>query len=886
MTGSGTPEFDRRGGPPVATLVEHTRRLAASGDATAVVMLDERGFENGYSYAELSDLAFRIAGGLSDAGIGADDRVALFAGNSPEWVAACLGVICAGAVVIPLDAELFGEDLSRRIRESACRAVLAGPAQSKRLRDGGLDKDVDVYVLGDDDSLPSWSSLMAGRPAPAIDPAPDRPCVMFYTSGTTGTPKGVPLSHANLMADLAGLLSAGIAGRGDRILLPLPLHHVYPFTVGMLASLAAGATLVFPAGIGAAEIATALREARVSALIGVPRLYTSLVEAVEAGIARQGGVSRTLAKMSLVISGALRRRAGWRAPGRLLFRALRSRVAPDLRILSSGGAPLEPSVALKLEALGWQVLTGYGLTETAPILTFNTPADTQIGSAGRPIAGVSLRIDAPAGEVEGEILARGPNVFRGYWNRPEATREAFTADGWFRTGDLGTIAADGTLWVIGRKSESIVLADGKKILPEEAEDAYGQSSLIREIAVLERNGVLVALIVPELEEVRKSGAESPESLIRGELESRARSLPSAQRLAGFAITRAALPRTAIGKLRRHLIEDLYRRALAGEVPRPSLAPSPEDRALIEAPPGREIWDWLQRRFSGRVLDFDTSPQLDLGVDSLGWIGLGMEIEQRYGIRLGEARIARIVTLRDLLNEAIDAAGDETPPAEPLAIPSRGRAMTMMAAVLHRLDRILMRVVFRLRIDGAHRLPRSGPLVIAANHSSYLDPLAIAAGLPHSLVRATYFAGWTGLMFRGPVSRLFSRIVNVLPVDPNRTALASLRLSRDVLSAGGILVWFPEGRRSPTGALQPLMPGLGALLESNDIPVVPVWIAGTFEAAPAGRLLPRFRPISLRIGAPVTPGELAARGRGADARERITDGLRLALLELARGVVRR
>ena len=238
-------------------------------------------------------------------------------------------------------------------------------------------------------------------------------------------------------------------------------------------------------------------------------------------------------------------------------------------------------------------------------------------------------------------------------------------------------------------------------MPEEVEKAYAGNPLIGEIAVLEQAGDLVALVVPDIEEVRKRGTERIADLVREELEFCARRMPSAQRLAGHVTTREALPRTALGKLRRHLLADRYRRARDGEAPRTAAALSPEDLALIERVPGREIWDWLGRRFPGHTLDLDTSPQLDLGIDSLGWIGLGMEIEQRFGIRLAETRIARIVTLRDLLREAIDAAGDEQPVAAAATRP-RSRMMVAFAHVLHFLDRLGMRVLFHIRIEGADR----------------------------------------------------------------------------------------------------------------------------------------------------------------------------------------
>jgi long-chain acyl-CoA synthetase len=200
--------------------------------------------------------------------------------------------------------------------------------------------------------------------------------------------------------------------------------------------------------------------------------------------------------------------------------------------------------------------------------------------------------------------------------------------------------------------------------------------------------------------------------------------------------------------------------------------------------------------------------------------------------------------------------------------------------MHFLVRLGMRILFRLRIEGADRIPASGPLVIAANHASYLDPLVIAASLPSRFVRMTYFSGWTGLMFRGTASRLFSRVANVLPVDPDRMALASIRVARGVLADGGVLVWFPEGQRSPTGQLRRLMPGIGVVLEDSSTPVMPVWIEGTFEAAPAGRMVPKLRRIGIRFGGVVSSAGLAERGRGQTSRERIVDGLGRALTALA------
>jgi long-chain acyl-CoA synthetase len=196
-------------------------------------------------------------------------------------------------------------------------------------------------------------------------------------------------------------------------------------------------------------------------------------------------------------------------------------------------------------------------------------------------------------------------------------------------------------------------------------------------------------------------------------------------------------------------------------------------------------------------------------------------------------------------------------------------------------RCTFRLLFRLRVDGAAQVPLAGPVVIAPNHASWLDPVAVATSLPRLRLRALSFAGWTGLLYRGPLSRLFSRVVGVLPVDPDRAAAASLALARAALARGDALVWFPEGERTRTGALLPFRPGIGTLLRETGAPVVPVWIEGTFAAAPVGRHVPRLGKVRVRLGAPLGAEALAARGKGDDDAVRIADGLRAAVAALGR-----
>ncbi|HET6521122.1 MAG TPA: AMP-binding protein, partial [Geminicoccaceae bacterium] len=820
----------------------------------------------------------------------------------PEWAVACLAVLAAGAIVMPLSEQVTGEELERAVADSGCRWVLTARAHLKSV--AALDRaaELQVVLLGDDGAgaggddeeglrARGWRELLAEPPDGGL-PAqvgPDDPAALLYTSGTTGAPKGVLLSHGNIAGNIRGLIAEPLAGPDDRVLMPLPLHHAYPLTVGLLAPLTVGAAVVLPAGVTGPQVIRALNEARVTVMIGVPRLYVGLMQGVEARVDGGGRLARLAFDRLLGASIWLRRRLGRRV-GRALFRPLHRRLGPDLRLLASGGARLDPELAWKLEGLGYEVLTGYGLTETSPILTFNPPGRAKLESAGLPVPGVELRIlpveEAPEGQ--GEVLARGPNVFRGYWNNREATEEAFAEGGWFRTGDLGSVDGDGYLHIGGRSKEVIVLAGGENIYPEDVERIYGESPLVREIGVLEHDGRLVALIVPEEEAVRErdGGSGRARELLRGEIGRLSRRVPSHARLGDLALTREPLPRTQIGKLRRHELPAIYAQEKSGRGrPEPEPARTAEDEALLASHPAGAVFAWLKERYGDHPLTLDTSPQFDLGLDSFEWMSLAMELDERFGVRLSDEQLTEAATLRDLLRAVNESAGArpteeraergaELSPEQERWLTPPGPLVTLLQRALFGLNRAVMRGAFRLRVQGLDRLPAEGPLLLTPNHASYLDPFAIAAALPWRQLRRTYWAGWTGLLFRGPLTRAFSRATQVVPVDPERGLSSTLAYGRAVLERGRALTWFPEGGRSATGELQPFLPGVGLLLDRTGAPAVPVWIEGSHDALPPDRLLPRLRPVRVVFGAPVTARELVGRADGEEADEaRIAERLR-------------
>lgn len=853
---------------PGQTLQDLISGLGAHGAAPAIIAFGRDAAET-WSFVRLASTVAQLSAGLTSRGVRAGEPIGLWAPNSFRWVATYLAAVRAGAIAMPLDERADPAETAKLLRANGCRWLVTTDQHAARLSAHLAGHELSVITLGGAApgvSGSDWESLLIAATAPLPNASASDVAVLVHTSGTTGTPKAVPLSHANLMSNIAALLTENLVRNGDRALLPLPLHHVYPMTVGMLMPLAAGVALVFPAGLSGPELTAALREGRVTHLLGVPRLYTALLEGIRAQIRARGGIIARWFPRLLGFSARVARQAHMRI-GRVLFYPLHRRMAPHLRLLVSGGAALDAEAQEALEGLGWEVLSGYGLTETSPILAFTRRGRTAAGSAGLPLPGVELRIvDADAQGI-GEIHARGASVFSGYLHNPAATAAAFTADGWFRTGDLGRLDGDGHLHIAARQTETIVLADGKKIFPETVEAVYADSPLIQEFAILGHDGKLVALVVPNLDAIRAHGGTRAEDLIRDELAERGRALPAYQRLSGMAIVHEPLPRTQLGKPRRFLLPAIYERALHRRGGEEAAAMSAQDRGLLASPFAARVWSWLAARFPERPLSLDTSPQLDLGVDSLGWVNLSLEIEQALGVTLGEAAIARVMTLRDLVREAV-AAGEQpaaarAAPATPPELAERTNlALEVLRRVIAACNRLIMRSIFELRVAGAENLPGHGPYIICANHASFLDPPALAAALPFDRLKQTWWAGWTGILFTGRLRRAFSRIAQVIPVDPDRAAASSLAWGGAVLDRGHSLVWFPEGARSPDGTLQRFLPGIGALLAKHPVPVVPVRIAGTFAAWPRSRKWPRRYRIAVTIGTPAAGSTLVGDGDGA------------------------
>ncbi len=465
------------------------------------------------SWGEVGESLRRIAGGFSRLGVRPGDRIGLVSANRPEWALADIGALAAGAVVVPVYATLPPADTGFPLVHAGCRIVLVEDAeQAAKLARSESDGIEHVVVLDDSPlagTLPFAELAAGGAPAalPGRATARDELLTILYTSGTTGVPKGVQLTHGNVLTVLAMALEMFEHEMPlvRRNLSFLPLAHALERIGGHFLPLTLGRTIVYARSLE--TIGDDLKLAKPHVVLAVPRVYEKIHGRIMARVAAAPPLRRALFDWSLAVGtraselleagrplprGLRMRRA---LADRLVFRKLRAAVGGEVELLVSGGVPLDADVARFFHAVGLLVCEGWGATETAAPSTFNTPRAFRFGSVGRPLPGVEVRV-----AEDGELLIRGANVFSGYWRRPELDAECFDGDGFWRTGDVGRVDDDGFVWITDRKKEILVTSGGKNIAPQKIETMLRQRPLISQACLVgDRRPFVAALLTVDRE---------------------------------------------------------------------------------------------------------------------------------------------------------------------------------------------------------------------------------------------------------------------------------------------------------------------------------------------------------------------------------------------------
>jgi len=873
------------------------RHAAAAGQDVAVEQ---------YTYTELRQMAESVARWLRDQGMPRGARAAILAANGPGWVAAYLAIIAAGGVVVPLDISFNTEQIAKLLRDSDSGCLFTDRKHLATAQRAVEGLDVPPVLLDSDTkNLPTLDAMFAAGPGD-FTPAelgPDYPAVILYTSGTTSDPKGVLLTHDNLLGEMDAVFPVLEVGPSDSILAVLPLFHALAQMANLLLPFAKGARVVYLESLNVTDLLRALRESNVTLFCCVPQFFYLIHERVLKQVKQRSRPAQVMFRVLIRISKAARR-AGINL-GKIFFRQAHRALGARMRFLITGGSRFDATIGRELEALGFDILQAYGLTETSGGATVTRPDDNVIGSVGRPLAGVEVKIADPESPEEGppagEILIRGRIVMKGYWNQPEATA-AVIREGWLHTGDLGYLDAQGNLFITGRRKEIIVLSSGKNIYPEEIEAHYRKSPFVKEVCVVgleappgqPQAARLHAVIVPNDEVLRERKIVNIKDVLRFDIDGLSAQLPSTKRILSYEIWQEELPKTTTRKLKRYEIQQrVGQRPGVGAGASASRKFSDEDIAWSHQPDvARALAIIAEHSHSEREIHPSDSLELDLGLDSMERVELLVELEQAMNAQREEAVASQVYTVRDIVEAVRVAAGTpvgqrETAPwdavlaAEPddpevLNVARSPGLASALWFLVWRLLYLFCRDACQLKVTGLEKLPQQGPYLICPNHQSFLDAPVVLSLLPWRIYGQVFHLGTSEIWGWG-WRRKLARTLRLIPVDPDSNLVAGMRAGAYGLRLGKILSLYPEGERSIDGTPKTFKKGAAILSIHLRAPIYPVAIDGFFEAWPRGKPPQRFSRLSVKFGDPILPPPLGENPEATYAQ--LTAELRRRVVEM-------
>ena len=841
--------------------------------ATRVAMRIEReGRKEQYTYADLRELATRAAAFLVGEGIKAGDRVMLVSQNAPEWGMSYFGVLKTGASCIPVDPESSTEEIINFARAGEAAGIILSvktdednPELRTRLHEEGLSPKIwtyeQVFALVDQETEDQRIALLPQRvTAQSL-------ASLIFTSGTTGRPKGVMLSHRNLTSMVSMLSSVFDMTTKDGVLSVLPLHHTFEFSTGFLTPLSRGAQITYLPELTGDALARAIKNGHVTGMVGVPALWELLHRRIKNKLYERSDWIGKTADGLIKANAWLRDRSPVNL-GPVIFYPIHEGLGGRIRYFISGGSALSEKIQKDFQGLGFTILEGYGLTEASPVLTVTRPENRMLtGSVGRPLPGVEVRIAEPDSSGVGEVIARGPNVMLGYYSDETATRSALV-ERWLYTGDLGKLDDDGNLFLVGRSKEIIVDTNGKNVYPDELEEIYSNSPYVKELSIVglaDGAGEKVACLVV-------ADDEYDIALSRDELRRRVEehfrevssSLPYYKRVKVLHFTDIELPRTATRKVKRAEVIGILE----------GLEASGKTGVNDEGPAIDSQSRWLigiVASVSNRTRD-EISPNsrmADLGFDSLMFVELATAIENAGGSvtapeRLNEVQdvreLASVVSRRPGAAASRDGARGETKRLDDeIEIPSFVQSAGNRAG--DALQKFFYERFLKTRYEGQSNIPPHTNFIVAANHTSHLDMGLTKMALGDAgkdmvvLAAADYF-------FDTKYKRaVIENFTNLVPMERTGSLRQSLRHARSFLDRGYNALIFPEGTRSVTGEMAEFKPVIGYLALHAGVGILPVYLEGTHEAMPKGSNIVKNRNVGARIGRYLEVSELEEMTKG-------------------------
>jgi long-chain acyl-CoA synthetase len=838
---------------------------------------DERGYGQrcGYrmqwfTYGDVLEMALRFAGDLEARGIGKGERVMLWGENSAAWVAAFFGCAWRGVVVVPMDDGASGDFAARVAGQVGARLWVC----SRRHAAEKVAGSVPGMVL-EELKIPALpQTTRAGRGTRRTEGAFPHGAIggddilqIVFTSGTTAEPKGVVITHGNVLANIGPLeremqryLKYERWVHPVRFLNLLPLSHVFGQFLGMFLPPLLGGTVIFQEELRPSEIVGTIRRERVSVLVSVPRVLQSLQQKIERDL-EDGGKIEDFRRRFRTSEGKQFLRRWW------IFRGIRRQFGWKFWAFICGGAALDAETEQFWDRLGYSAIQGYGLTETTSLISVNHPFKLRKGSIGKVLPGRELKL-----ADDGEILIRGGGVAAGYWDkggerRQQGVDEVRDKDGWYRTGDVGALDEAGNLYFKGRKKEVIVTPGGLNIYPEDLEAALRRQPEVKDSVVvgIERGGNAEPCAVVILRDAAR---------VAGVVERANQSLAEFQRMRMWVEwPQEDFPRTSTQKPRRNLIAEFAAREVlpAG---RKELASADQSADQSADPSADQSADQspvmeLIGRITGRTMaGLKASAGLDseLGLSSLDRVELIGALEDRYQLDLSETHFSAARTVGDVERMLRGEAGERAQYHYPNWV-LRWPVTWLRWLAQHLLMRPAMILLGWPRIEGRENLREwSGPLLVVCNHIADVDFAFVEAALPARLRTRIAIATrgealealHTPVSSRNFFAKIYDRalwalgvsLLNLFPLPREAGFRKSFGYAGEAVDAGYSVLVFPEGQHTVDGKMRPFRAGIGLLAMNLGIAVLPMRIHGLFELKQAGKKFTGPGKICVRIGRPM------------------------------------
>ncbi len=812
--------------------------------APALMRTHEDGFAR-MSFREMRARAEAVAVRLVAAGAEKGDRVVLSARNHPYWAVSYFGILRAGCTVVPLDPQLETNPTMTILRSAKARLAILDERAREGIGPACAAAETPVEVL---DIMAICDRGAVGR-LPAYEVNKDALASILYTSGTTGDPKGVMLSHGNFTSMVSSIGRLFPLHQDDRLLSVLPIHHAFEFACGLLLPLSMGSSIIYLDEVNGDRLTYGLREGRVTAMVGVPALWQLLERRIRGEVKERGTLVKLAFDRMIDVNLAAGKSVGIDF-GRLLFGSVHNRLGGNIRMLISGGAALPRATQDLFVGVGLPLAEGYGLTEAAPVLTASVPKPgSRIGHVGEAIPGVKVRIVDADEHGVGEVQARGPNVMKGYFGNDAATAASFTEDGWLRTGDLGRFDHAGRLTLVGRAKEVVVTSAGENIYLDDVENTLGPISFVQEYSLVgvddARGGERLAMLaVPDI--TAGHARASAHDKAREAIEDAVAKLPAVQRPSVIHLVDAELPRTATRKVQRKKVREVIERIIAA-TPERKLVGEGSNDPIFAAIAGVAGVDVSAVSLSTRLRD-------TFGFDSLMFVELSSALEGVGTGRPDSEALSRCETVAEVIElvgapapEKVDLPDPE--PHGPYDVPEwvSDTLKDRMAVI----QNFFNGPVMDTRVEGHANIPFNRPTIVVSNHSSHLDMGLVKFALGQYGKKLTALAA-KDYFFEGHRLKVtwFTHFTNVEAIERRQGFRASLRQAQDVLDRGRTVLLFPEGTRQPDGQLAEFKPLVGKLSLDSGVDILPLYIDGAYRVMPKGRMLPTGRGITVRIGPPL------------------------------------